>query len=137
MILSGIVLPQFVLPTAKEVAILALMAAAWCGGQWLSVGAYHRGNASALAPFSYSQLLWASVFGYLAFGHIPDALSLIGIVIILASGVVAILRAAHDAAILQPNQTKALWPDTTTQARLGSHQPERRRVSNSLAAGRE
>ena len=45
------------------------------------------GAASRLAPFSYSQLIWVAIIGFLAFGDFPDGWSLCGIAILIASGV--------------------------------------------------
>jgi len=55
-------------------------------GHWLTVLAYRHGDASLLAPFSYIQLLWASLFGYALFSVLPDFWTLVGAVIIAGSG---------------------------------------------------
>ncbi len=55
-------------------------------GHWLLVTAFRHADASLLAPFSYLQLLWASMFGYLLFAVLPDAWTLVGAVIIAGSG---------------------------------------------------
>ena len=41
-------------------------------GQWIIVLAYRYGDASVLAPFSYTQLLWVSILGFFLFGEVPD-----------------------------------------------------------------
>lgn len=88
-LLSVIVLPRFLVPTLAELLTAAAMCVVWCAAQWLTVAAYHRGDASTLAPITYSQLIWSSVLGYAVFGHIPDATSLAGIVVILCCGALA------------------------------------------------
>lgn len=55
-------------------------------GHWLIVLAYRHGDASLLAPFSYIQLLWASLFGLFVFSVLPDLWTLVGAVIIAGSG---------------------------------------------------
>lgn len=55
-------------------------------GHWLIVLAYRHADASLLAPFSYIQLLWASLFGLLIFAVLPDFWTLVGAVIIAGSG---------------------------------------------------
>lgn len=55
-------------------------------GHWLIVLAYRHGDASLLAPFSYIQLLWASLFGLFIFSVLPDLWTLVGAVIIAGSG---------------------------------------------------
>jgi drug/metabolite transporter (DMT)-like permease len=49
--------------------------------------AYDYASASRLAPFSYTQLLWVILTGYLVFGDFPDHWSLVGITVIVLSGV--------------------------------------------------
>ncbi len=55
-------------------------------GQWLMVMAFRHAPASLLAPFSYLQLLWAIIGGWLAFSALPDLWTLVGGVIIAISG---------------------------------------------------
>ena len=47
--------------------------------------------ASLLTPFTYLQMLWATLFGYLVFGQLPDGWSALGMAIIVASGVMLAL----------------------------------------------
>ena len=56
-------------------------------GHLILIKAYDHAPASRLAPFGYSQLIWVLVIGYLAFGDFPDHWSLVGIVILVASGI--------------------------------------------------
>lgn len=51
------------------------------------IKAFQYAPASQLAPFSYAQLVWVVIAGYLVFGHLPDAWSLLGISVLIASGV--------------------------------------------------
>jgi drug/metabolite transporter (DMT)-like permease len=55
-------------------------------GQWIVVLAFRYADASVLAPFSYVQLVWASIFGFLFFGEVPDQWTLTGAAIIIGSG---------------------------------------------------
>ena len=50
--------------------------------------AYDYAQPSTLAPFTYGQLIFAGLIGYLLFGHIPDRYALLGITIICISGVI-------------------------------------------------
>lgn len=65
-------------------ALLGLLAGL---GHWCMTQAYLRASASLLSPFTYLQILWATAFGYLLFGHHPDALSGVGMAVVVASGV--------------------------------------------------
>ena len=51
------------------------------------IKAYDCAPASRLAPFSYTQLIWVMLSGYLVFGDFPDHWSLIGTGVIVASGI--------------------------------------------------
>lgn len=55
-------------------------------GHLLLLQAFRHADASLLAPLAYSQLLWASLFGYLVFSAIPDLWTYVGASIIIASG---------------------------------------------------
>ena len=56
-------------------------------GHWIVVRAFRYADASVLAPFSYSQLLWVSILGFFMFGELPDLWTLGGAAIIISSGV--------------------------------------------------
>lgn len=55
-------------------------------GHWFVILAFRHADASLLAPFSYVQLLWASLFGFFLFAVLPDLFTLLGSVIIAGSG---------------------------------------------------
>lgn len=42
--------------------------------------------ASVVAPFNYSAIVWAAMFGFMAFGEVPGASVLLGAVIIIGAG---------------------------------------------------
>jgi len=60
------------------------------GGHYLLIRAYENALPSTLAPFSYAQLVWATCLSWLVFNHIPDALSLLGMAIIVGAGLFAV-----------------------------------------------
>jgi len=51
------------------------------------IKAYDYAPASRLAPFSYTQLIWVTLAGYLVFDNFPDLWSLVGIATVMASGI--------------------------------------------------
>jgi drug/metabolite transporter (DMT)-like permease len=50
--------------------------------------------ASLIAPFTYSQIIWALILGYLVFGDVPDFWMLAGCTVIIASGLFVFYREA-------------------------------------------
>jgi len=85
-ILSALVPLVWVAPSWHDVLFGVLIGVASTAGQWIVVLAFRFADASVLAPFSYTQLLWASILGFLVFGEIPDVWTVIGAVFIVASG---------------------------------------------------
>ena len=57
-------------------------------GHLLFIRAFQRASASAIAPFTYMQLVWSTLAGWTVFGTLPDMWTFCGIVIIAGSGVV-------------------------------------------------
>ena len=85
-ILSALVPFVWVTPTWHDIAFGILIGVASTAGQWIVVLAFRYADASVLAPFSYTQLLWVSVLGFLVFGEVPDAYTITGAAFIVASG---------------------------------------------------
>ncbi|MGE5147888.1 MAG: DMT family transporter [Candidatus Eiseniibacteriota bacterium] len=56
-------------------------------GHYFIFKAYEAAEPSALAPFTYSHLLWATLLGLVVFGEFPDAFTILGAAIIVASGI--------------------------------------------------
>ena len=54
--------------------------------------AFQAAPASTLQPFHYVVLLWATMFGYLVFGDLPDHWTVLGAVVIAGSGLYAFYR---------------------------------------------
>ncbi len=67
--------------------LLALMGTIGGLSHLILIKAYDCAPASRLAPFSYTQLIWVTAAGYLAFGNFPDFWSLFGIAVLMASGI--------------------------------------------------
>ena len=85
-ILSALVPLVWVAPSWHDVLFGILIGVASTAGQWIVVLAFRYADASVLAPFSYTQLLWVSMLGFLIFGEVPDVWTVTGAAIIVASG---------------------------------------------------
>jgi drug/metabolite transporter (DMT)-like permease len=55
-------------------------------GHSMFTAAYREAPISLLMPINYAQLIFAALLGWLIFDHIPDGLTLAGIIIVAASG---------------------------------------------------
>jgi drug/metabolite transporter (DMT)-like permease len=85
-ILTAMVPFVWVAPTRHDILFGLLIGVASTAGQWIVVLAFRYADASVLAPFSYTQLLWVSILGYLVFGEVPDAWTITGASFIVGSG---------------------------------------------------
>ncbi|CAN5287539.1 DMT family transporter [soil metagenome] len=73
-------------PDLREWLILASTGISSTAGHFLINSAYKHAEASLLTPFTYLQVVSASLMGWLVFGQLPDGLTVLGIAIICASG---------------------------------------------------
>jgi drug/metabolite transporter (DMT)-like permease len=85
-ILSLLVPLVWVAPSWHDILFGILIGVASTAGQWIVVLAFRYADASVLAPFSYTQLLWVSILGFLIFGEVPDVWTVVGAVFIISSG---------------------------------------------------
>lgn len=73
-------------------ALFALVAALGASGHYLLIKALQLAPASILQPFAYTVLVWATLVGFTVFGNLPDPLTVLGALIIVASGLYAFGR---------------------------------------------
>lgn len=97
--LVGAVLTTFALPwvwtTPTDALIIVLMVvvgAFGSFGHYLLIVGHRLAPAAVLAPFIYTQLVWAAALGFLVFGDVPNRWTLAGAAIVVASGLYLIHR---------------------------------------------
>ena len=74
--------------THLQLLIMIGAGIAAAGGQFFITAAYTAAPASKISIFDYSQILFSSLMGYIAFGQIPDAMSFTGYTVIIGLAVV-------------------------------------------------
>lgn len=104
LVLSALMPLNFTWPSTGEFALAFVLGVLASIGQWMVVLAHRQAPASLLAPFTYVQLLWSTLGGYLVFAALPDHWTLVGAVIIIASG----LYTAHRERLRQRARTQAV-----------------------------
>lgn len=77
--------------------------------QILLTESYRRADASVIAPFEYSTILWALGIGFIAFGDLPSVWTAIGGAIVVSSGVAVAIR-EHQLGIKRARERKASPP---------------------------
>jgi drug/metabolite transporter (DMT)-like permease len=84
---SCAILPfEWVTPPSSHWFLVALVAVTATAGHALIVVAFGYAPASLLAPLSYIQIVWASALGYVVFGDAPGLASVLGMGLIITSG---------------------------------------------------
>ncbi len=90
------------LPDPRDGALFLLLGVLAGLGHALIIGAYQSAPASLLTPFTYLQMLWATAYGYLIFGQLPDRFSALGMAVIVGSGVALAWHERPRQAIVPP-----------------------------------
>jgi len=90
-IVSSAVVPfDWVMPSLPSLALMVVLGISGMVGHFLIIKAYQHAPSSALAPFSYTDLAWATLYGMALFAELPDIASLIGMALIAAAGVTSV-----------------------------------------------
>ena len=82
----------WVLPEGRTLLLLGSAAVMLTVGYFFVIEGVRYGDVAAVAPFRYTNLLWAVIYGVVIWGEVPDALALTGIALIVASGLVVVVR---------------------------------------------
>lgn len=87
LVLGGVMAPfAWTAPTLRDVALLALLGIVAMGALSAINRSLKLAPASVVVPYQYTMILWAVLFGYLAFGDVPEWHVIIGSAIIVAAG---------------------------------------------------
>jgi drug/metabolite transporter (DMT)-like permease len=78
--------------SGKMIGIVVVAAIAITCGYLFAVMAMRNGEISFVAPFRYTGMIWAILFGFLLFGDLPDAATILGTMIVIGMGVYAFHR---------------------------------------------
>lgn len=82
----------WIVPTPLDAAVLLVSGLSGGLGQLALSYSYRYGEASVLAPFDYSTMLWAVIIGFILFGELPTAYVWAGSAIVIAAGLIIIWR---------------------------------------------
>jgi drug/metabolite transporter (DMT)-like permease len=92
-LITSLLLPWYwTMPDLTGWALLIAAGVMGCLGHLCLINALQQAPASVVAPFSYSSLIWATLFGYIIWGDIPVASTMVGAALIISSGLYIFLR---------------------------------------------
>ena len=92
---SGFLLLPFetwVWPGGQEISLLLASGLFLTIAYALIIVAMRAGDVAVISPFRYAVILFALVSGWLVWGEIPDALQVLGIVIVTVAGLYTFYR---------------------------------------------
>ena len=73
-------------PTHTQMGLLGLMGVLSAAASVLFINAYRYAEANFVAPFEYSAIIWATLYGILFFMDFPDKWNLAGTALVIAAG---------------------------------------------------
>ena len=89
----GGLLSQNWLPVPMETILGLIMASIFIFvAYYFSIPAMQFGDISFVSPFRFTLMIWAVLFGFLFFNEIPDRLTVIGLIIVVAAGIFTYYR---------------------------------------------
>lgn len=95
-------IPTFKVPTLTEMLFLSGYGLLAAFANVLLMRAAQLAPAGQISPTQYSQMLWAIVIGYIIFSDTIDLPTIAGIALIVASGLITLLRERTTGAALPP-----------------------------------
>lgn len=77
-------------PTPLQAFLMVCIGLLGGGGHLLLIRAMEHASPSTLAPFVYSQLIWSTLLAFIVFGDFPETVTLIGMLVVVAAGLLAV-----------------------------------------------
>jgi S-adenosylmethionine uptake transporter len=76
----------------REAALISAASVLIIGGYVFGIMVMRIGEVGFVSPFRYTSLIFALILGWMVFGEFPNALALIGGVIVMATGIFTLVR---------------------------------------------
>lgn len=96
--LASLLLPAvWTTPTPAHAGLMVLLGLVGYGGHQLLILAFGHISPATVAPYTYGQIVVATLIGWQLFGTLPDAVSFTGMALIAASGLAVALRRRRSA----------------------------------------
>ncbi|HLM40921.1 MAG TPA: DMT family transporter [Microvirga sp.] len=93
-------------PDAADLGLFAVSGILGGIGQILVTQSYRHADTSVIAPFEYTTMIWALLFGWFVFGDLPTAAMLTGAAIVAATGVFIVWR-EHRLGMMRSKELQA------------------------------
>jgi len=95
-LMLAVALPlAWITPTWQATLIIFAIGLLGGTGQYLSTQSLSCAPAAVIAPFNYTQIIWAVILGYAIWGDLPDLSLVVGVALVIASGLYICVREMH------------------------------------------
>jgi len=110
LILTPFVISYWIVPDLKGVLMGAAMGFFAASSHFMIIKALEFASASEISPFNYFEIVVAIILSYLVFGFLPNVQAIIGLIIIIISGLYVSWRAMKNNQDQENNQEPIIEP---------------------------
>ena len=89
-------LRAWAVPSPADMALVGATGLVAAVASWLLTHAYRIAEANVVAPFEYSSIPWATICGILIWHEMPNAYTIVGVLVIVGAGIYVLHRARRD-----------------------------------------
>ena len=95
---GGVLVPfEWVTPGGEDLMVLGVLAVVAMVGLLMLIHAYRLAQASILAPFDYTSMVWAVLLGWFVWSELPGPWVIAGTVLVVFAGLIIVHREARHA----------------------------------------
>jgi drug/metabolite transporter (DMT)-like permease len=113
-------LRPWVMPATADLLLMIFIGLNWAVGSYCLAKAYSVAPVSAVAPFEYTYIIWAVLFGYLIWSEVPAVTTWVGLALLISSSLYILQRELRTRG---QNTESELAPRPVTYARQGDNPP--------------
>ncbi|MDH3670398.1 MAG: DMT family transporter [Gammaproteobacteria bacterium] len=85
-------LRPWVVPAATDLLLMIVIGLNWAVGSYCLAKAYAVAPVSVVAPFEYTYIIWAVLFGFLIWSEVPAVTTFIGLALLISSSLYILRR---------------------------------------------
>ena len=91
-----VMISSFKMPEGIQWVFFLVMGVLMYLAQWLATIAMHYAKATTLGPLTYSAIIVSGIIGWLVWGHVPTFLTMVGMALIVISGILIVMFEARE-----------------------------------------
>tara|TARA_B100000700_G_scaffold320151_1_gene416879 strand:- start:257 stop:1126 length:870 start_codon:yes stop_codon:yes gene_type:complete len=82
----------WIMPDLFDLMLVLMTGLCVAAGHFFMIDTFRYVEAKVVAPFRYTGIIWATILGYIIWEHLPDRYTVIGVSIVIASGLYILHR---------------------------------------------